>query len=113
MTDLITIISPIITTFLSSTTSSYSADQIITNGNITADGPPIDAPIPVWLGFIGCLVASVFFGSNLVPVKQFSAGDGLFFQFIFCVAVYIVGLIVDLVLNNQRFYPLVLIGGIR
>lgn len=79
-------------------------------GNSTA---PSDSPepMPKWAGFIGCLVASVFFGSNLLPVKQFSAGDGFFFQFIFCVAVWLVGLVLDIILNNQRFYPLVLIGG--
>jgi hypothetical protein len=71
----------------------------------------VDAPLPIWVGFIGCIVASVFFGSNLIPVKQFSAGDGFFFQFISCVTIYVVGLIVDIIINNQRFYPLVLIGG--
>jgi hypothetical protein len=69
------------------------------------------SPVPLWAGFVGCLVASVFFGSNLLPVKQFSAGDGIFFQFVFCIAVWLVGLILDLILDNQRFYPLVLIGG--
>ncbi|CAF5142458.1 unnamed protein product, partial [Rotaria magnacalcarata] len=69
-----------------------------------------ESQMPVWVGFVGCLVASVFFGSNLLPVKQFSAGDGFFFQFVFCVVVWLVGLIVDLILNNQRFYPLVLLG---
>ncbi|CAF1999863.1 unnamed protein product [Rotaria magnacalcarata] len=71
-----------------------------------------ESQMPVWVGFVGCLVASVFFGSNLLPVKQFSAGDGFFFQFVFCVVVWLVGLIVDLILNNQRFYPLVLLGGV-
>ncbi len=115
MTDLITISLPSITTIFSSTTTlistNISADEIlaITNGNTTTVG----APVPIWAGFIGCLVASLFFGSNLVPIKHFSAGDGFFFQLIFCVTVYIVGLIVDLIMNNQRFYPLVVVGGIR
>ena len=119
MTDLVTIVSPIITTILSSTRSSFptniSANQIsiITNGNMADDGSTVESSIPTWAGFVGCLIASFFFGSNLVPVKQFSAGDGFFFQFIFCTAVYIVGVIVDLILDNQRFYPLVIIGGIR
>ncbi|CAF1465850.1 unnamed protein product, partial [Didymodactylos carnosus] len=71
-----------------------------------------DSPLPLWSGFIGCIVASLFFGSNFVPVKQFSAGDGFFFQFCFCVATWVVGLITDLIVKNQRFYPLVLIGGV-
>ena len=34
---------------------------------------------PVW-GYIAVLVASVFFGSNLVPVKKFETGDGKYLQ---------------------------------
>lgn len=106
------------TTILSSTSmdlfsTNISTDEFIDmiNGNATIISTSAGASVPVWAGFIGCLVATLFFGSNLVPVKQFSAGDGFFFQFVFCVAAYIVGLIVDLIMNNQRFYPLVLIGG--
>ena len=72
---------------------------------------PEESELPTWTGFLGCLIASVFFGSNLLPVKQFSAGDGVFFQFVYCVAVWAVGLIVDLILHNDRFYPLVIVGG--
>ncbi len=103
------------TTILSSTTTLISAnisvDELITitNGNTT----PVTGSVPIWAGFIGCLIASLFFGSNLVPVKHFAAGDGFFFQFVACVTIYIVGLIVDLVINNQRFYPLAIVGGIR
>lgn len=79
--------------------------------NTTTPDKPEETPVPLWAGFVGCLIASIFFGSNLLPVKQFSAGDGFFFQFVFCVAVWLVGLILDLILDNQRFYPLVLVGG--
>ncbi len=81
--------------------------------NSTEPDKPTGKTLPLWAGFVGCIVASVFFGSNLLPVKQLSAGDGFFFQFIFCIAVWLVGSILDLILDNQRFYPLVLIGGIR
>lgn len=79
--------------------------------NSTEPDKPPESPVPLWAGFTGCLVASIFFGSNLLPVKQFSAGDGFFFQFVFCIATWIIGFILDLFLDNQRFYPLVLIGG--
>lgn len=93
----------------------FNTIQALTNGNTTTVGAVTDAggSVPIWIGFIGCLVASIFFGSNFVPVKQFSAGDGFFFQFVFCVAVYMVGLVVDLIIKNEHWYPLVLIGGIR
>ena len=90
-----------------STLSSFAADDSATvEAAATGTGA-----MPMWAGFVGCLVATIFFGSNLVPVKQFSAGDGVFFQLAFCVPVYVIGLIVDLILNNQRLYPLVLVGG--
>ena len=82
-----------------------------TDQNTTTTEKPTVVSVPLWAGFLGCLIASLFFGSNLLPVKQFSAGDGFFFQFVFCVAVWLVGLILDLILDNQRFYPLVLVGG--
>ena len=105
----------LIVSTISSLTMNIVADDIavITNGtNSTVATTNAIASTPIWAGFLGCFVATIFFGSNLVPVKQFSAGDGVFFQFVFCVPVYIIGLIVDLILNNQRFYPLVLVGGI-
>jgi hypothetical protein len=85
----------------------------IKNEDIMMANGSVETPLPVWVGFIGCLVASIFFGSNLVPIKQFSAGDGFFFQFVSCVTIFVVGLIVDIIINNQRFYPLVMIGGRR
>ncbi|CAF2404221.1 unnamed protein product [Rotaria sp. Silwood2] len=104
--------------FLSLITSSISDnvidDVVDTNiyNNTTIVNTASENQLPLWAGFVGCLVASIFFGSNLLPVKQFSAGDGFFFQFIYCVTVWVIGLILDLILDNQRFYPLVLIGGI-
>jgi len=52
---------------------------------ITTDGmspvPTTDAPTlhtwPVYWGFLGVAVASILFGSNLIPVKKFETGDGL------------------------------------
>ena len=117
MTELVNISLPFDTDILSTITSTISTNLFtsdiatVVDVDVTTIAAASGASMPVWVGFIGCLVASLFFGSNFVPVKQFSAGDGVFFQFVYCVAVYIVGLIVDLILNNQRVYPLVLIGG--
>ncbi|UJR28503.1 hypothetical protein I4U23_009741 [Adineta vaga] len=115
-TDLTPIIIDIVPSTISvfTTNLSLNAIQILMNGNTTAAvtaATTASESVPIWIGFLGCLVASIFFGSNFVPVKQFSAGDGVFFQFVFCVAVYMVGLIVDLILKNDHWYPLVLIGG--
>ncbi|XP_043529940.1 transmembrane protein 144a isoform X3 [Chiloscyllium plagiosum] len=63
------------------------------------------------LGFIACAVAVVFFGSNFVPVKKFDTGDGMFFQWILCAAIWIVSLVVNLILKCPEFWPLAMIGG--
>ena len=34
--------------------------------------------IPGYLGYVSCVIAILFFGSNFVPVKKFETGDGKF-----------------------------------
>jgi len=45
------------------------------------------------LGFIGALVASVFFGSNYVPTKNYPQGDGMMFVWVFSSGVLTTGII--------------------
>ncbi|CAF5136456.1 unnamed protein product, partial [Rotaria magnacalcarata] len=80
MFDITTILTTTITILLNSSIS--LADETINNSLATNGAvipPTSDTKVPLWVGFIGCLIASVFFGSNFVPVKQYSAGDGFFF----------------------------------
>ncbi|XP_067825433.1 transmembrane protein 144-like isoform X2 [Heptranchias perlo] len=63
------------------------------------------------LGFTACAVSVVFFGSNFVPVKKFDTGDGMFFQWILCSAIWIVSLLVNLTLKCPKFWPLAMLGG--
>lgn len=44
------------------------------------------------LGFRAALLAVLFFGSNYVPAKHVKVGDGVFFQFIMCVAIWVTSL---------------------
>jgi len=37
---------------------------------------PASHTLPMFWGFIAVAVASVLFGSNLIPVKKFETGDG-------------------------------------
>ncbi|CAF4250528.1 unnamed protein product, partial [Adineta steineri] len=84
---------PLILLFiLLSSTTSVASDDVTIENNSTASNETKEEPMPKWAGFIGCIVASGVFGSYLLPVKQFSVGDGFFFQFVFCVAVWLVGL---------------------
>ncbi|XP_026111676.1 transmembrane protein 144a isoform X1 [Carassius auratus] len=62
-------------------------------------------------GFISCAVAVVFYGSNFVPVKKIDTGDGMFFQWILCAAIWTVSLVVNIILHSPKFWPLVMLGG--
>jgi len=45
------------------------------------------------VGYIGALVASVFFGSNYVPTKNYPTGDGMAFVWVFASGVMSVGIV--------------------
>uniref|UniRef100_A0A3P8XHW5 Transmembrane protein 144a n=1 Tax=Esox lucius TaxID=8010 RepID=A0A3P8XHW5_ESOLU len=62
-------------------------------------------------GFVSCGVAVLFYGSNFVPVKKISTGDGLFFQWVLCAAVWSVSLVVNIILGSPTFWPLAMLGG--
>ncbi|XP_069782639.1 transmembrane protein 144-like isoform X2 [Narcine bancroftii] len=62
-------------------------------------------------GFVATAVAVICFGSNFVPVKKIDTGDGLFFQWIFCTAVWVVSLVIHLIQKCPKFWPLTMLGG--
>jgi len=65
-----------------------------------------------WQGFIAAAISVLFFGSNFVPVKKFETGDGVFFQWILCSAIWMAGLIVQLARGSPEFQPLAMLGGV-
>lgn len=62
------------------------------------------------LNYILLIISAFGFGSNYVPIKKYSSGDGMFFQFIFCCSIFVSGIIVAIYTNCQ-FYPLAMLGG--
>ena len=44
------------------------------------------------------LVATLCFGSNFVPVKRYETHDGMFYQWVMCAAIWMTGLVVQLIL---------------
>ncbi|KAK3531923.1 hypothetical protein QTP86_000336 [Hemibagrus guttatus] len=62
-------------------------------------------------GFVSCAVSVLFYGSNFVPVKKIDTGDGMFFQWVLCAAIWTVSLIVNIILSSPRFWPLAMLGG--
>ncbi len=67
---------------------------------------------PVWVGYISVLISVIFFGSNFVPAAKYPIGDGVSFQFFLCCGIWITGVVVNLIVGNPPFFPLVIIGGV-
>lgn len=66
---------------------------------------------PIYTGFLFLIGSSFLYGSNYVPVKQYETGDGMFFQFVLCIGIWLVGFIVYWCRHFPKFYALPLIGG--
>lgn len=64
------------------------------------------------VGYLACLVAVVFFGSNYVPVKRAPTADGAFFSLIMTSAIILEGLAVQLWRGNPKFEPFAMLGGV-
>lgn len=56
------------------------------------------------------IISAIGFGSNYIPIKKYSSGDGMFFQFIFCSSIFLSGIMVA-IYTNCNFYPFAMLGG--
>eukprot|EP00927_Polykrikos_kofoidii_P014213 TRINITY_DN16213_c0_g2_i1.p1 TRINITY_DN16213_c0_g2~~TRINITY_DN16213_c0_g2_i1.p1 ORF type:complete len:342 (-),score=31.29 TRINITY_DN16213_c0_g2_i1:55-1080(-) len=65
----------------------------------------------VMLGYLCAFIAVLCFGSNFIVVAKYDAGDGMFFQFVLCLGIWCVGLVVFLLRDQPKFYPFALLGG--
>ena len=84
-----------------------------TSSNATSTASPSsDGTPPLWAGYVAVLISVIFFGSNFVPAARYPIGDGVAFQFFLCCGIWITGLVINLIVGNPQFYPLVLIGGV-
>jgi len=64
-----------------------------------------------YVGYIAAAVAILFFGSNFVPVKKIETGDGLFFQWVLCSGIWVVGMVTNCIVGSPTFYPFAMLGG--
>ena len=87
----------------------FSIDNIDNNNNGQTSSEGSEEII--WLGFLCCFISVLFFGSSFVPVKKFKSGDGFFYQWVMCSAIWIVGLITYGVRGCPKFEPLAMLGG--
>ena len=53
-------------------------------------------------GYVAVAIAVLFFGTNFVPVKRFETGDGMFFQWVMCSAIFCWGLALQCILFLMR-----------
>ncbi|KAF2076621.1 hypothetical protein CYY_002107 [Polysphondylium violaceum] len=63
------------------------------------------------LGYIGAIVASVFFGSNYVPVKNYPTGNGIGFAWVMSLGTLVSAYIAMFISKNYIFVPIGLLGG--
>uniref|UniRef100_A0A8C7ZT28 Transmembrane protein 144b n=1 Tax=Oryzias sinensis TaxID=183150 RepID=A0A8C7ZT28_9TELE len=62
-------------------------------------------------GLSANIAAVLLFGSCTVPIKRIETGDGMFFYWVSCAAIWIVSKVGDLLLSSPTFYPLAMLGG--
>ena len=65
------------------------------------------------LGYACCLIASVAYAVNFLPVKQYDTGDGIFFTFAMSLGILVVGLVMGFLQHEPFFFePLAAVGGL-
>jgi len=64
------------------------------------------------LGYGMASIAVLCFGTNFIPVKNFETGDGMFFQWLMCMAIWTTGLVVQFARSSPAFEPIAVIGGV-
>ena len=65
------------------------------------------------LGYACCLIASVAYAVNYLPVKKYETGDGIFFTFAMSLGILVVGLLMGFMQNEPlHFEPLAAVGGV-
>uniref|UniRef100_UPI0039805990 hypothetical protein n=1 Tax=Salmonella sp. s51228 TaxID=3159652 RepID=UPI0039805990 len=74
-----------------------------TNNTLTKSQMIIDISLTI--------IPVICYGSNYVPVKKYDTLDGMFFQWVLCTAILIVGFIAYSVQLYPTFYTLACIGG--
>jgi len=63
------------------------------------------------VAYTAIALAVAIFGTNFIPVKTIATGDGLFFQLIVCVHIWLVGLAICFIRQSFVMHPLPMLGG--
>lgn len=78
--------------------------------------PPTPSPteaqeLNLGLGYVCCLISVLGFGSNFIPAKRVDTGDGFYFQWVMCCAIWMVSVLTQIALGNPKFEPFAMLGG--
>ena len=65
------------------------------------------------VGFTAAAIAAICFGSNYIPCKKYDMGDGMYFQFVMAVGIWVMGLFYYIYQEQitAYFHPFALLGG--
>ncbi|XP_075904265.1 transmembrane protein 144b isoform X2 [Nelusetta ayraudi] len=63
-------------------------------------------------GIAANVAAVLLYGTNFVPVKRIELGDGMFYQWVTCAAIWIIAMVGDLIMKSPKFHPFAMIGGV-
>lgn len=63
------------------------------------------------LGYLCVFIAVICFGSNFIPLKRIVIGDGIFFQFIMCNAIFMTAIPVLIIQSFPPIHGLAFLGG--
>ena len=86
------------------------ANESFAPTSVPTQAPTADAD-SLTTGYICAAVAVVAFGSNFAPVKAYDTGDGMFFQWVMCIAIWLCGLATTLTTGYLEIKPLAMLGG--
>ena len=64
------------------------------------------------VGFAAVVIAVVLYGSNFIPVKRFDTGDGMFFQWMLCIGIWLCGLVINFARQQPPFFYPAVFGAI-
>jgi hypothetical protein len=79
--------------------------------NLDSSGATLNN-LPDSAGFLFLADSSIFYGSNFLPAKKCQTGDGVFFQFVSCIAIWCVGLIMNACSGlTMQLHALPMMGG--
>ncbi|KAL2089093.1 hypothetical protein ACEWY4_015992 [Coilia grayii] len=98
------------------TTLELNYTTVLGSGESDLNASDLDTEVP-WqlstqvLGYIGCVVAAVFYGSQFIPLKKVETGDGMFFQWVNCLAIWLVGFLGNQLLGSPSVHPFAMLGG--